>query len=98
MRTLSLVRQEQEEYPGMTRISSALSHRGLSRWVWRPTRSLVTLSLCGFALVSQDAAAQALPSAPGTSSGMPNCAVTAARIGGLDVTEFFGLQGGTSSF
>jgi hypothetical protein len=45
--------------------------------------------------------AQTAGSIPGSGSGSgaaPSCAVTTARIGSTDVTQFFGLSGGPASF
>jgi hypothetical protein len=44
---------------------------------------------------------QTNPSGPGatpTLTADPNCAVSTARIGSVDVTEFFGIRGGASGF
>jgi len=67
---------------------------------------LVAIAVCaGLALGGAAAVAQtgptgpsANPSASSTGSGDPNCAVSTARIGSVDVTEFFGIRGGASGF
>lgn len=66
----------------------------------RPARTMLLAPiglLAALALGGAGVWAQANPSPPAAPVDQ-NCAVSTARIGGVDVTEFFGVRGGASGF
>ncbi len=70
------------------------------RWSVGLAAAAVLAGLAGLTLGGASVGAQTNPGAAGANGTSPgqNCAVSTARIGSLDVTEFFGIQGGASAF
>jgi hypothetical protein len=66
-----------------------------------PGRFVRMAALGTFATLAVGGAVAGAQTSPGGASGNsadPNCAVSTARIGSVDVTEFFGIRGGASGF
>jgi hypothetical protein len=78
-----------------------LQNQARSRWSIGVAVLTVLTALAGLTVGGVSVGAQTNPgtaAANGTSPGGQNCAVSTARVGSLDVTEFFGIQGGASGF
>src|SRR5438552_1887114 len=61
-------------------------------------RSRLAVPICVVAVTLVSGALVTAQTTPMLSAAEPNCAVSTARIGTLDVTQFFGLAGGASGF